>query len=226
MLCSSLFLGNSRPKSTKNVADFLRTALSTWPAWTLPKVADQIGLNKSYLSHWKNGVHLPSFGAVVLLAEAFNCSLESVLTGDATGAQEPIQIEPTQKTPRGKTVNAKDIILQMKACPETAPPLSLTELGKRLGIDSSTIRKRFPVLAKTIVAKRNRIRKELSVRIHLERAKAYQAAANHLAMKGLRPTQRRIWEILGSKYGFFNPIDRQSCRQACREAILVMRKIS
>jgi hypothetical protein len=46
----------------------------------------------------------------------------------------------------------------------------------------------------------------------------------HLAMRGLRPTQRRIWEILGSKYGFFDPIDRESWRQARQTAILIMRK--
>jgi transcriptional regulator with XRE-family HTH domain len=226
LLCSNLFLGNTQAKSNKKVSDFLRAALSTWQTLTLSKVADQIGRSKSDLSYWKNGVHPPLLCAVVLIAEAFNCSLESVLTGDVTRAQEPIFIEPNPKARKDNPVSTKEITRLLKIYSEDTTRLSLTEIGKQLGIDRSTIRKQFPKIAIRLVANRNRIRKEITTKIHLERAKAYQMAAKTLALEGLRPTQRRIWEFFGPKHGFFHPIDRESCRRACQEAILSTRKIS
>ncbi len=225
LLISDLFLGNPQPMKEKGVAQFLREALNTLPNCNLQKVANRIGLYKSHVSMWKSGTHLPSLGHVLLLAEAFSCSLESVLVGDATLAHEPIWIEKAPKTRRKGSIDPNEMFQLLMTQTQMNPPPSLAEIGRRLGIDRTTLSKRFPKITNRLVAERKRVRKEITERLQQDRAKAYLATAKKLVEQGIWPTQNRVWEALGHEFAVFAPIDRDACRRACREAILGIQKI-
>lgn len=222
LLKSTLFLNS--PKPIRSVAHFLREAMASIPSCTLNKIAERIGVGTCDIYNWKEGTHLPTLGSVVKLASTFDCSLESVLSGNPLKAKEPIWLDPSPKPQRGAVNNPDEMVKQLKDFLAENPPPSLAELGRRFGVHPSTIRHRFPEIARRLVDTRTQVRSAYTIKIHQERAEAYAFAAESLAIRGIRPTRERVREMLGSKYPIFLPIDRESCTNACDKVLRSLRK--
>lgn len=224
LLKSELFLGDIKPNETAGVAQFLKIAFHSWPNCKLPRVADLIHRNKSYLSYWKNGVHLPSLGSVIELADAFGCRLESVLTGDGAREKEPVSIEPTPRASRRAPIDPVPTALRLLAFLKWTPPPSLAEIGRQIGINCSTLAKRFPDITKMLVMNRKQVRRESAEKLHRKRATAYKTTALALVEQGIHPTRKRVKDALGPGFADIHPVDREACRRACQEAIVGWRK--
>lgn len=226
LLGSNLFNGKAHPIGRSPIVIFLKEAIETIAKGNSALLARYLGLNKSLLCEWVQGKHLPAFPRLISMAMTFECGIADILTAETkilverSRDIEMIQrLRPTTplQTLRPRVVRSE--VERMLA--ETLPidALSLSDVGRRLGVDSTSIRKVLPDLADEIVQRHRAWLTERVVRRKEERPVLYLEVARQLVAEGLRPTYRRMAERLKGRVGVFTIYEKEAFKAARRLAI-------
>lgn len=169
------------------------------------------------------GTHLPSFGQVIDISQALNCTIESVLTGD--GSQFPLILPAyTRSEPRARHAIhdvkghqfKSDLAKLIGRKGHIHNPLSLEAIARKLGIDRAQLVMTYPDIAQDVTKKYREWRSHLSKLSRSIRHHAYREAAISIAKNGQVPTQNRIMNLLAN-VSIFSTIDREACKAICIE---------
>lgn len=211
----------SGPQS--NVATFLNNAARRLMDGVASHLAKHLHTGKGGLHGWMTGVHLPSFGQVIDISQALNCSIESVLTGD--GSQLPMILPDYSRSKlreqrifhdvKGPQFRATFVKLIGEKEHIQTPP-SLEAIARKLGVDRSQISNAYPGIAREVSKKHQEWRSRLASLSRSIRHHAYREAAISIAKDGQVPTQNRIMNLL-SNVSIFSTIDREACNMICLE---------
>jgi transcriptional regulator with XRE-family HTH domain len=200
------FLDNARwVKSAQvdgeGVKDFLHQMTRKVAGGHYSKLAAMLGSTKTNMHGWFHGRVVPSFPAVVRMAQAFDCLISDVLLNNDIVprykpqlAKEALQLHAPRC--RSGKVNWTDV--QNKIAQVESQELTLTEVAKAAGVDQKYIRRRFLDKAKEIVqASRNRKQRDTAHRA-TARVDAYCRAHHEVLARGESPTRRRVLAHLES----------------------------
>lgn len=181
------------------------------------------GVGKGGLHGWTTGSHLPSFNQVIDIAQAFNCSIESVLAGDTS--QMPLILpEYSRQIPRGRYIhrNVKgqqfrsSLIKLLGRNEHLVNPPSLLQISRILDADRSQILRSHPDIAKQITNNYLQNRSRRATLLKSIRHHAYREAAITLVNMGQVPTRNRVMSFL-ENISIFAKTDREACQAVCYE---------
>ncbi len=205
------------------MASFLNSAINKLTDGVASHLAKHLQVGKGSLHGWTTEVHLPTFGQVLDIAQALDCSIEAVLAGDA--AQLPLILPEYSRHKPLKTrvfynVKGRHFRLTLLKCIDRNkgkfPPLSLTEIARELGVDRTQIARAHPNLAKQVSSNRKEWFTRKAKLVQSVRHHAYREAAMTIANMGQLPTRNRVMSFL-SNISVFSSEDRDVCQAICYE---------
>jgi len=215
---------NGLPTNPKcNVAGFLNHVIEQSMGGVAIRLANFLGVSKGCLHGWTSEAHLPTFGQVIDIAQAFNCPIESVLAGDAS--QLPLILSGfTRQSPRaihilhnvkGRNFRLALIKLINKEEYLHSPP-SLAEVARRLGVDRTQLASAYPDIANEVTKKFQKWRSDNKILFQSIRQYAYREAAITIARAGRVPTRNRVMYLL-ENVSVFSVKDRRACQRICED---------
>jgi len=185
----------------EGVKDFLRQMTRKVADGYYSKLAKMLGSTKNNMHGWIHGRVVPSFPAIVRMAQAFDCLISDVLlNGDIVPRYRPQLATETLKlhAPRRRNGKVNWTDVENKIADVENQELTLTEVAEIAGVDPKYIRRRFSEKAHEIVqASRNRRRRETAQRA-TARLDAYCQAHHEVLARGESPSRRRVLAHLGS----------------------------
>lgn len=207
----------------RDVAEFIKGTTRHFFEGNQAALARYIGVNKGAVSSWSSRSYLPGFTQVLDLAQAFDCSVVAVLSGDCT--ELPMILpEQTSTSPRKKyrSIKVKSVAFRMRLEKELSRreyrfnPPSLSQLARNLEVDETQVRRAYPEIAK-------RVSDEFQSRRHWSatvsqtiRHQAYRTAAEALAKAGELPTRNKVMYLLAG-VSLFARKDKKECQAICAE---------
>ncbi len=209
------------PKS--NVSGFLNHVITLLMGGVATRVANYLQVSKGSLHGWTSGNHLPSFAQVIDIAQAFNCSIESVLAGDAS--QLPLILPGFSRQSFASpyvvhNVNSqqfrKSLVDFINKEDSLCTPPSLADVARNLQVDRNQIIRIYPDIAKEIIIKFKKWRSDNARLSQSIRHFAYREAAVSIAKTGLTPTRNRVMNLL-ENVSIFSDKDRKKCQDICEE---------
>jgi len=223
---SSYFRHGAAITPEKSVAKFLRGACKALYQGVGSHLAKQLLVSKGGLYDWMNGLHLPSFGQVVDIAQALNCSIEAVLLGDTT--QLPMFPPEFPKRLSKNPVNFQGIgtiefreklirtIRKRRMEMGKYAPVSVSEIARIMKVDRQSLMKRHPDISKKLTRDYHEKKTTITLLTTSIRHHAYREAAYMIARRGLLPTRNRVMEML-DQVSVFSLCDIKICHRICLE---------
>lgn len=158
-------------------------------------IARHAGIHKSVVHGIMNEHYLPSLDSLLRLCIAGGMSLVSVMKGVPTAVHAPVQYEKIiSKLPLKPSCHERrDRLAQAVS---SNPPESLTSISRELGLDATTLRRKFPELTDEIISRYRLFITEKSRQRHEEARKVGEAMIDSLVSKGLPLTHRNFQLLL------------------------------
>lgn len=172
---------------------------------TAHRLSQDLGIDHDTIKCWITTHHVPTLPSVLMVACAFGLSLVDLLSLPLAGE---VQLVRCLKAPevaclfrrRLKRHDAKlikDILTEAAEHPAD-PPLSLMAVCKKAGCHQTFAARKFPELAKKIIARR-----QMYVQIHKQQRQFFaglitKSVASQLAASGQYPSHRRMSRALPS----------------------------
>jgi len=174
----------------------LNLVIESFAYGSLTVAASRAGIHKSVLWGWINSKHTPSLRLLLDLCMAAGVSLVSVIRGEPISCHCPaINVVPLKL--RTEKVAAEQREIKLRSALNAVPPISLSEVSRQLGLESSALRRKFPELSTCVV---NRFRQYLSDQKsdRIQKAMEYgQSLIKDFSSRGLSLTSRNIYAETG-----------------------------
>jgi len=219
LLGSDLFSG-AGPKYKHGVSHFLKAVIWPFADGNIPKLARTLGKADSVIHYWIQNHCKLSLPNAVLIARTFSCSIRDVLIGDASMAQVSKEMVERSEMPKAPPPSHEEIRASLESMLRGPSPVSLAEAARRIGVDRSGLTHSHPEICKELTSRWREERHQESLDLHREKAEAYRDTARKIAKSGIRPTRRRVSDLLNGQHVAFDPRDREACDRACQDAML------
>jgi len=225
-LQSRLFKHFEKVTPQQSVAGFLNGACQSLYQGICSRLATQLLVSKGGLHDWMCGLHLPSFGQVVDIAQALDSSIEAVLLGDTSQlplfppeyrkrmAKVPHTIHNTG-SPEFRAELERTIRKRRNERGKFAP-ISISEIAQIMRVDRKSIVVAHPDIASRLSLDYREKRASISRLTRSVRHHAYREAAIILAQSGKLPTRNRVMELL-EEISVFSLGDMAECHRVCME---------
>lgn len=190
-------------------------------------IAREAGLNEMTLRAWLTGRYLPSLPRLLCLCRGLGIAPLQVLVAEARLSRVSTPNPPAAPVParqrqprrdRGRfDVDAARPHVAAAVRESETPPMSLSSLSRRLGVDSNTLKDHFPAECATIVARylaeQERKREEDRARVTREVRRAVRA----IHRQGQYPSDGKVKTLLGDSHALRDSHARAVWRDALRE---------
>lgn len=160
------------------------------------------------------------------VAQSLDCSIESVLTGNAE--QLPLILPEISKGSSRRfrivrnvneeafEIKLRQVIREARSDAGPFAPISLSQIARRMGVDRKTISVAYPEIADDVVKEYLQKRSMFTKLIQSVRHHAYREAAILIAQGGQLPTRNRVLQFL-DEVPVFSFGNRSACHQICLE---------
>lgn len=200
----------SVPPPRDRITTVISMCLERVAGGSLRMLARQLPVDRQTLQQWLKRQQIPQLGTLLQVCTRLEMSPSCFLSGDSevVGAlQGSLSLEPLpSKAPKRQFRKMDSQILQrlqsaLEAIvrnPEN-PPLPMSEVGKRLGYDSSYLFNYFPGLCKEISAQYLGYQTKKGMERLQRVCDEVRQAAHTLHSQGRYPSQRQIEKFLGRR---------------------------
>jgi transcriptional regulator with XRE-family HTH domain len=169
------------------------------------EAARLLGLTASTVRQWLSGERIPQVRNLLQVCLSLDISLFALLLGTAhttSWRNAPPPQLPASETKR-RPFRKFDALPLQKALQEAVlkpedPPLSLSKLAKRLGYPSPFLSRHFPELCQAISSSYQAYRNDKRESTFRARCAELDQVMSHLRDQGLRPTEKRVRDLLKS----------------------------
>ena len=218
LLAGDLAVKGLVPK--RGIPEFLADSIERHFEGNMAWLGQRIGVGKSTLHGWVHGLHLPDFGQIITLAEAHGCSIEDVLCGRSEAmASSPYVLKSLRpaKSPNGRKrkLDWDAITPKLEAMLQVDPPITMVEVGERLGVSFARLRQMHPVTCAAISGRWLEWRASMAAERKMGFAEQVREVAMGLASRGIQPTWRRIQDMGLSADALMR--DRAALQVICKE---------
>jgi len=185
----------------------------------ITKAASLLGVEKGQFHGWLKGNHLPRLEALVMVASILACPIADILRGHApTVIPTPLPFHRKRVVGKRSQRNSKLMIRKKLECLlELSPPLSITQAGWLIGVDTKYMRENFADLYAEFLGRFRESCQKASKARREERIQLILEAARELARTGRLPTRRRLSEALEGRLGCSTPNDRGTLKGICQQ---------
>ena len=225
LVADLLFSGSGLAEQPRErgVADFLEDSIRFHFGGNAASLGQRLDISKSTLYGWIHRGHFPSFTQIIAIAESHGCSIEDVLCGqsdslDLNALTKRVDRTKVRLSKCRRTLDWDAITEGLNEYLQMEPPLTMIEVGKRMGITPRTLRVNRPTICRAISGRWLDWRDARTNHLAYELEEEVRKVAQNLVEQGLPPTWRRIRERAAS----LKPGTRSTPRIAeiCREARL------
>lgn len=201
----------SETATREGVKDFISLACRETGSYA--KLGRLIGVKKSQVHGWLVDGVLPQFGVLLALADAFDVSIFSVMTGCFPAekiyeARESDRRPGQCRTPK-KVLSFDEKVSALCAALAEEPPPSVATVSRRLGISRRTLYNVSPEQVRNIAIRYQEFQRQETIRKHEELMAKCSCYVSRLLEKGIAPSRKQIAKISGGR------IDFLSLRQRC-----------
>lgn len=218
----------SVPPPRDRIATVISMYLERRAGGSVRMLARQLQVHGKTVWEWLQGQQIPQLGTLVQVCAHLGISLSCLLAGDTEpvdAIQGNISLQPLPaKAPKRQFRKMDSQILQrlqsaLEAIvrnPEN-PPLSMSDVGKRLGYDPSYLFKYFPNLCKEISAQYLDCQTKKGVERLQRVCDEVRHAAYTLHTRGHYPSQRQIEKFFGRRGMFREQVVTAAWRDTLQE---------
>ena len=178
------------------LADVVRIAFGGQPV----RASREANLARASVLTWLQGKSRPALGCLVQFAFAARASLTSIFFGHYAESRRPITRGEYMETRRRvyRRVDWAEIQQELeKALRDPGAPVSLNAFARRLKVDRSSLRQRFPAECALLRSRCKSFHDEEKRKSELSARAAYASAATALCNEGKTITKNKLQRITG-----------------------------